>query len=90
MTRSYNKPMAKEEAAPKPASFETGLDELERVVKQLEGSELPLEKSLELFEKGMQLAESCRKQLVEAENRVEILVKKSGQVQAEPFGSDPA
>ena len=82
--------MPKEKPAEKPVSFETGLEELEQVVKQLEGSELPLEKSLELFEKGMKLAEACRKQLVEAENRVEILVKKGDKVQAEPFGPDSA
>jgi exodeoxyribonuclease VII small subunit len=69
----------------KPAPFEAGLQELESVVKQLEGGELPLEQSLELFEKGMKLSETCRKQLEEAETRVEILVKRGDKVQAEPF-----
>ena len=71
---------------PKPAaSFETGLAELESVVKQLESGDLPLEKALELFEKGMQLSETCRKQLEEAETRVEILTRRGGAVQADPF-----
>jgi exodeoxyribonuclease VII small subunit len=70
----------------KPAiSFEAGLTELESVVKQLESGDLPLEKALELFEKGVQLSESCRKQLEEAETRVEILTRRGNTVQAEPF-----
>ncbi len=71
---------------PKPAaSFEAGLAELESVVKQLESGDLPLDKALELFEKGMQVSEACRKQLEEAETRVEILTRRGGGVQAEPF-----
>lgn len=71
-------------------SFEACLEELEKVVKELEGGELPLERSLELFEKGVQLSNTCRKQLEEAETRVETLIRKSGRVQPEPFRSDKA
>jgi exodeoxyribonuclease VII small subunit len=74
--------------ADKPASFEAGLDELEKVVKELEKGDLPLERSLALFEKGIGLSETCRKQLQEAETRVEILLKKNNQVQVEPFPPD--
>lgn len=83
--------MAKErakvnEAAPPPGvPFEQSLGELETVVKQLESAELPLEKALELFERGMHLSETCRKQLTEAETRVEILMQKGDDVEAEPF-----
>ena len=42
-----------EDAAPKPENFETCLDQLEKTVKELEAGDLQLEKSLELFEKGM-------------------------------------
>jgi len=66
-------------------SFESCLDELEKVVKELEAGDLPLEKSLELFERGMGLSESCRKQLEAAETRVEMLVRKEGKLIAEPF-----
>jgi exodeoxyribonuclease VII small subunit len=72
------------------ASFETRLEELERVVKELESGQLPLERSLELFERGVDLSNACRKQLEEAETRVEILLKKNGKVQAEPFRPDKA
>lgn len=74
-----------EDAAPKPDSFETCLDQLEKTVKELEAGDLQLERSLELFEKGMALSESCRKQLEEAETRIELLIKKDGKVQPEPF-----
>lgn len=72
-------------ADPSPPTFESSLDELEKIVKQLEGGDLPLEKSLELFEKGMALSDTCRKQLEQAETRVEMLVRKEGKWQPEPF-----
>ncbi len=74
-----------EEVAPKPESFESCLDQLEKIVKELEGGDLQLERSLELFEKGMALSDTCRKQLEEAETRIEILIKKDGKVQPEPL-----
>lgn len=66
-------------------NFETGLDELEKVVRELESGDLPLERSLELFEKGMSLSDTCRKQLQDAETRVEMLIRKEGKLQPEPF-----
>ena len=76
---------------PQPAAtFETALDELEKVVKELEAGDLPLERSLELFEKGMALSETCRKQLEDAETRVEMLIRKEGKVQPEPFRPEKA
>ena len=71
-------------------SFEAALDELEKVVKELEAGDLPLERSLELFEKGMALSETCRKQLEDAETRVEMLIKKEGKIQPEPFRPEKA
>jgi exodeoxyribonuclease VII small subunit len=70
------------------ASFETSLEELEKVVKELESGDLPLDRSLELFSRGMQLSESCRKQLEDAETRVEMLIRKEGIYQPEPFRPD--
>jgi exodeoxyribonuclease VII small subunit len=82
--------MAKEKAKPARSEasavpFEQSLGDLESVVKQLESSDLPLEKALELFERGMRLSETCRKQLTDAETRVEILMKKGETVSPEPF-----
>jgi exodeoxyribonuclease VII small subunit len=78
--------MAENQSDAKPVeTFETSLDELETVVRELEGGDLPLERSLELFERGMGLSESCRKQLEAAETRVEMLIRKEGKLTPEPF-----
>ncbi len=69
-------------------TFEKGMERLEEIVQELEQGELPLERSLELFEEGMKLSGNCRKQLEEAENKVEILVKRAGKIVAEPFGTE--
>ncbi len=79
--------MPKEDPA-EPASFETGLDELEKIVRELESGDLPLDRSLALFEKGVNLSESCRTQLQQAETKVEILLKKGRKFEAEPFELD--
>jgi exodeoxyribonuclease VII small subunit len=72
------------------ASFESGLQELEQIVKEMESGDLPLERALELYEKGMKLSERCRKQLEEAETRIEMLIRKGDKVQPEPFRPDKA
>jgi exodeoxyribonuclease VII small subunit len=78
--------MAENESPAQPvASFESSLDDLEKVVKELEAGDLSLERSLELFERGMTLSATCRKQLEEAETRVEMLIRKDGKIAAEPF-----
>jgi exodeoxyribonuclease VII small subunit len=58
-------------------SFESSLDELEQIVRQLEGGDLPLDRSLELFEQGVRLSRECQKRLDEAERKVEILLRGS-------------
>ncbi len=56
-------------------TFEESLNELERIVKQLENGDLPLEDSLKLFEEGVKLSRSCRERLTVAERRIEVLMK---------------
>jgi exodeoxyribonuclease VII small subunit len=78
--------MAENQNDAKPVeTFESSLDELEKVVRELEGGDLALERSLELFERGMGLSDSCRKQLEAAETRVDMLIRKEGKLTAEPF-----
>jgi exodeoxyribonuclease VII small subunit len=78
--------MTESQAGEKPAeTFEASLDELEKVVRQLEAGDLSLERSIELFERGVNLSDACRKQLEEAETRVEMLIRKEGKIAAEPF-----
>jgi len=72
-------------------SFETSLAELEQIVEKLESGDLPLEESLELFEKGIKLSRECRARLTNAERRIEILVKDaSGEIGVEEFNPGPA
>jgi exodeoxyribonuclease VII small subunit len=66
--------------------FEECLQRLEVIVKEMERGDLPLEQSLKLFEEGVALSASCRKELEEAENRIEILLKEDGSLRAEAFG----
>ena len=78
--------MAENQNDAKPVeTFESSLDELEKVVRELEGGDLALERSLELFERGMGLSDLCRKQLEAAETRVDMLIRKEGKLTAEPF-----
>lgn len=61
----------------KEMSFEESLSSLEKIVSQLEEGDLPLEKSLELFEEGVRLSRKCQQKLELAERKIEILVKDS-------------
>jgi exodeoxyribonuclease VII small subunit len=65
--------------------FEDCLQRLEKIVDELEKGDLPLEQALKLFEEGMELSNSCRKELESAEGKVEILLKQNGKIQVEPF-----
>src|SRR5919205_1003655 len=71
------------------ASFEAQLASLERIVRELERGDLPLEQSLELFEQGVRLSRECQERLNEAERRIEVLLRGGdGSAVAVPFGSE--
>jgi exodeoxyribonuclease VII small subunit len=55
-------------------TFEASLEALERIVHELEQGDLPLEKSLELFEQGIRLSRECQERLGQAERRIEMLL----------------
>lgn len=69
--------------------FEDCLLRLEKIVDELERGSVPLEQALKLFEEGMQLSASCRKELEQAEGKVEILLKQNGKLQPEPYEPTP-
>jgi exodeoxyribonuclease VII small subunit len=69
-------------------SFEKSLEELERTVKELEKGDLPLERSLALFESGMRLSAECKKLLEDAESRVEVLTKRGGDLVPLPYNPE--
>ena len=65
--------------------LEKSLEELEALVGRLESGDLPLEKALEEFERGMKLTRRCQAALQEAEQKVEILLRKTEQAEPVPF-----
>ena len=65
--------------------FEDCLQRLEQIVDEMEKGDVPLEQALKLFEEGLQLSSSCRKELEEAEGKVEILLRQNGKLQPEPY-----
>ena len=56
--------------------FESAISELEKIVKQLEDGDLALDKSLALFERGIELSRYCHDQLTAAERRIEMLTER--------------
>lgn len=69
--------------------FEGQLASLERIVRELERGDLPLEQSLELFEQGVKLSRECQERLNEAERRIEVLLRGGdGSTIAVPFESE--
>ena len=60
-------------ADPTIKDFEAAIAELESIVKKLEEGDLPLEASLQLYERGVQLSRFCHSRLEEAERRIEVL-----------------
>jgi exodeoxyribonuclease VII small subunit len=69
--------------------FEQSFQQLETIVKRLEGEELPLDESLQLFEEGIRLSRFCHQRLEEVEKKIElILADAKGQPRTEPF-DDP-
>jgi exodeoxyribonuclease VII small subunit len=69
--------------------FEKAFQELEKIVQRLEGEELPLDDSLQLFEEGIRLSRFCHQRLEEVEKKIEtILADAKGQPVTEPFEAD--
>lgn len=69
----------------KSPEFEQSLAELEALVERLERGDMPLDEALKAFERGMELTRHCQGSLKAAQQRVEILLRRNGQVESEPF-----
>lgn len=74
--------MARDSKAPE---FEQALAELEALVGRLEHGDLPLDEALKAFERGVALTRQCQAALQQAQQKVEILLKRGGRTQIEPF-----
>jgi exodeoxyribonuclease VII small subunit len=69
----------------KPPDFEQALAELEGLVERLERGDVPLDEALRTFERGVALTRHCQACLQAAQQKVEILLKRSGQPEVVPF-----
>ena len=66
-------------------SFEDKLETLEKLVENLESTDLGLEKSLQEFERGTELIKDCEKALASAEQRIKILTDHQNEAELEDF-----
>ena len=69
-------------------NLEKSLSDLETLVEDLESGDLPLEKAMKKFEDGIKLTRGCQSALKEAEQKVEILLKNSGDEELSDFLAD--
>jgi len=67
--------------------FESSFNELEKIVDKLENGQLNLEQSLESFEKGIHLTQSCQNALSNAQQKVQILLEKNDQSSLDDYES---
>lgn len=67
-------------------TFKEAIEELEKITDSLESGELELEKSLELFERGVELIKYCQDSLDSAQAKVELLVDSlEGEIESVPL-----
>ncbi len=69
----------------KDASFEDNLKTLENIVESLESEDTPIEKSLELFEKGVKISKELSGKLDEVKRKIEILKKDASGIKLEEY-----
>lgn len=60
---------------PKTKNFEESLSELEKIVKQLENGETPLDDAIKLFEEGVKISAECHDRLDKAEQKVKLITQ---------------
>lgn len=70
-------------------TFEKAMNKLEKIVQELESTDLPLEKAIKKFEEGVRLSKFCSEKLDETEKRITILLKdQNNRVFDKPFISE--
>ncbi len=69
-------------------SFEEQMEELEKIVSELEKGDLNLDASVTKFEEGIKISKECNKTLEEAEKKITMLVNKDGEIKEEEFKTE--
>jgi exodeoxyribonuclease VII small subunit len=77
-------------SAKKRFKFEDSLEKLEKLVADMEEGDFSLEESLKAFEEGIKLTRECQEALKKAEQKIQLLVEKNGQLDSVPFDSEDA
>lgn len=70
------------------SSFEDNMNNLEKIVTELEKGDLNLDESISKFEDGIKLSKECNKILEEAEKRITVLLEKDGKTEEEEFSTE--
>jgi len=74
---------------PAKKTFEKSMEQLETIIKELEGGDLPLEKAIERFEEGIKLSKFCSDKLDETEKRISVLMQEiDGRLQEVPYEAE--
>lgn len=68
--------------------FEQAMQSLDKLVEEMENGGLSLEESLKHFEAGVKLTRECQTALKQAEQKVNKLIEKHGELILEPFADD--
>jgi exodeoxyribonuclease VII small subunit len=72
------------DAAAEP-DFETSLHRLQKIVEEMEGGDMTLERMMASFEEGRSLADLCNRKLQAAEKKIELLLRQDGRLETAPF-----
>lgn len=75
-------------ASKKTFQFEDSLSKLEHLVEQMEDGDFSLEESLKAFEEGIKLTRECQQELKKAEQKVQMLIQKNGELDSVPFAAE--
>lgn len=75
-------------ASKKTFQFEDSLSKLEHLVGQMEDGDFSLEESLKAFEEGIKLTRECQQELKKAEQKVQMLIQKNGELDSVPFAAE--
>ena len=67
------------------SNFENNMENLEKIVSELENGELNLDESISKFEEGIKISKECNKILEEAEKKITILLEKDGKIEENNF-----
>ena len=69
----------------KETNFETSMEQLEKIVQDLEKGDLNLDDSIKKFEEGMKISKECNQFLEDAEKKITVLINDNGNITEEEF-----